>query len=150
MLLLKHLAFYVDLRMVYKTEYIAKLFSTICKQRRSIHHSYIGNFHFNLVNFMQQRPPNNGFHFKLRCPFQFSVNSLNINYTEHCNCWHLMLLSISFYHKRMEIYAVQLTQLSECKRKSMIFYNGFIVIFTARKRSFGQGNIFTSVCHSFC
>ena len=25
-----------------------------------------------------------------------------------------------------------------------------MIIFTARKRSLGQGNIFTSVCHSFC
>ena len=97
------------------------------------------------MNFMQQRPPNNGFHFKLRCPFQFSVNSLNITIQ------NIVIVGISCYcqypsiTKRMEIYAVQLTQLSECKRKSMIFYNGFIVIFTARKRSFGQGNIFTSV-----
>ena len=31
-----------------------------------------------------------------------------------------------------------------------VFPNHLIVIFTARKRSLGQGNIFTSVCQEFC
>ena len=71
-------------------------------------------------------------------PFSIFSKFIEHNYTEHCNCWHLMLLSISFYHKRMEIYAVQLTQISECKRKSMIFYKGFIVILPPANEVLGK------------
>ena len=45
-----------------------------------------------------------------------------------------------------------LSQDGHCSRQYTSYWNAFLLIFvfTAHKQSLGQGNIFASMCHSFC
>ena len=49
-----------------------------------------------------------------------------------------------------EVTSIVLVDEAEGELACRIIQFIFRIIFTAHKRSFGQGNVFTSVCQSFC